>query len=440
MVRGALRGREGARVARRWLRETAGGLPATFWYLWCGTLVNRAGAFVVIFLALYLTAARGFSASYAGLVIGLFGAGGAVGVLVGGVLADRWGRRATLLTAHLSTAGCLIGLGLARDQVAIAVFAAALGASGDMARPAFQAMMVDVVAPADRLRAFSLNYWAINLGFATASMLAGLVAQLDYLLLFVVDAATTVVTALIIFTKVRETRPVTPPAAPDAARPGRTPGSVRIILRDRVFLTFVGLNAASALIFMQHISTLPIAMRQDGLTPATFGFVIALNGVLIVVGQLFVPRLVGARDRSRMLAVASVVIGVGFGLTALADSVWMYAVCVLVWTLGEMLQSPSNATLMAELAPASLRGRYQGMFSLSFAVAAFGAPVMGGYVLQRFGDTALWLGCLALGLLVAAAHLASRRARSAGLNSRLAAGPEGGSAYGTPHAAPASDT
>lgn len=401
-------------MARRWLRETAGGLPATFWYLWCGTLINRMGSFVIIFLAFYLTTARGFSASYAGLVIGLFGAGGAVGVLVGGVLADRWGRRATLLTAHLGAVGCLIGLGLSRSPLAIAGFAAALGATSDMARPAFQAMMIDVVDAADRLRAFSLNYWAINLGFAVASALAGLVAQLDYLLLFLVDAGTTAVTALIIFSKVRETAP-----APPAARPVATSGKghrdgragLVTVLRDRVFLAFVGLTAASALIFMQHISSLPIAMQRDGLTPATFGFVIALNGVLIVAGQLFVPRLLGSRDRSRMLALASVVVGVGFGLTAFADTAWMYAFSVLVWTLGEMLQSPSNATLIAELSPTSLRGRYQGVFSLSFAVAAFGAPVLGGYVLQHFGDTTLWLGCLVLGLLIAIGHLAAAPSR-----------------------------
>ena len=48
--------------------------------------------------------------------------------------------------------------------------------------------------------------------------------------------------------------------------------------------------------FLQHISMLPIAMGDDGLSPATYGSVIALNGVLIVVGQLFVPRLIRGRE------------------------------------------------------------------------------------------------------------------------------------------------
>ncbi|HWG99768.1 MAG TPA: MFS transporter, partial [Pilimelia sp.] len=210
---------------RSWWTQTTGGLPRTFWYLWAGTLVNRTGSFVLIFLAIYLTTVRGFSAAQAGLVLGLCGAGSAVGVLAGGVLADRWGRRRTLLAAHLGAAGAMLLLGLSREPVAIMASGALLGMFADGARPAFSAMMVDVVPERDRLRAFTLNYWAINLGFACASVLAGLAAQVDFLLLFAVDAATTLVTAVIVFARVPETRPARAPARHRAATgsPGAGP-------------------------------------------------------------------------------------------------------------------------------------------------------------------------------------------------------------------------
>jgi MFS family permease len=400
------------RTARGWIRDTAGGLPAAFWYLWTGTLVNRLGSFVIVFLAIYLTTARGFSAAQAGLVLGLYGAGAAAGVLLGGVLADRWGRRRTLLTAHVATAAAMLALGLVRDRYAIMGVAMLLGLAAEMARPAFSAMMVDVVPERDRLRAFTLNYWAINLGFACAAVLAGLAAEANYLLLFVVDAATTLVTAGIIFAKVRETRP----ARPARPAPGRRTSEVaapglRAVFADRVFIGIVGLNLLLALVFMQHLSTLPIAMGQDGLSPGTYGSVIALNGVLIVAGQLFMPRLVGGHNRSRVLALAAVVTGLGFGLTALADHAWLYALTVLIWTMGEMLNSPSNSTLIAELSPAELRGRYQGVFSLAWSAASFGAPIAGGFLQEHAGSTALWLSCAGVGLVVAAGHLLSGPSR-----------------------------
>ncbi|MEU6022323.1 MFS transporter [Micromonospora sp. NPDC047134] len=395
------------RAAKGWLQETTGGLPKIFWYLWTGTLINRLGSFVLVFLAIYLTQERGFSASQAGVVLGLWGAGGAVGATVGGTLSDRWGRRPTLLTAHLGGAVMMLALGFAHELWAVGLGALLLGLFAEAARPAFGAMMIDVVPERDRLRAFSLNYWAINLGFACAAVLAGFAAQAGYLLLFVINAATTLVTAVIIFIKVRETRTITVSTRASAA----PVNAFRAILNDRVYLWFVGLNLLGALVFLQHISMLPIAMADSGLSPATYGSVIALNGVLIVVGQLFIPRLIRGRSRSHVLALAAVVMGLGFGLTAFADTAWFYGLTVLIWTVGEMLNSPSNATLIAELSPSELRGRYQGAFSLSWQLAGAIAPILGGLVREQAGNAALWFGCAGIGLVMAVAHLVSGPAR-----------------------------
>ncbi len=225
---------------RGWLRQTAGGLPGTFWYLWAGTLVNRLGAFVTIFLAIYLTRERGFGQAEAGLVIGMWGVGGAVGTVAGGVLADRWGRRPTLFCAQLGAAAMLLTLGLARDYWALAAGALLTGVFSEAVRPAFGAMMIDVVPAHDRVRAFSLNYWAINLGFAFSAVFAGLAAELDFFLLFAVDAGTTLLFAAIVFLRVPETRTV-------AAGPARGGPGLGAVLRDPVYLAFLGLTLLTAL-------------------------------------------------------------------------------------------------------------------------------------------------------------------------------------------------
>jgi predicted MFS family arabinose efflux permease len=413
---------------RRWLTDTAGGLPRQFWYLWTTTLVNRIGSFVLVVLALYLTQRQGFSETYAGFVIGLWGAGAAVGTLVGGVLADRWGRKPTFVTALYAGAAMMLVLGFLRGHVAVAVSVFVLGLFSEASRPAMQALMVDIVAPGDRMRAFSLNYWVVNLGFACSALLAGLVAGIDFRLLFILDAATTVAAATFVAVAVSEPvragAPVpargSPPvrAGAPAGRAGRSRVGLAAVFGDRVFMAFVLVNLLTAIIFMQHLSTLPLAMTRDGLTASTYGSVIALNGVLIVVGQLFVARLLVRMRRATALATASIVIGVGFGLTALADTPLVYAVTVLVWTVGEMLHAPSNSALNAELAPADLRGRYQGVFSLSWSAASFLAPILGGAVLQYAGPTTLWLGCLALAVVAAAVNLLagpSRERRAAAL-------------------------
>jgi MFS family permease len=286
-----------------------GGLPRQFWFLWLGTLINRLGSFVVIFLAIYLTGERHFSQTQAGLVIGLYGVGGAIGTTVGGVLADRWGRRPTMLTAQFGAAALMLTLGFAYAYWQILAVTFALGVVTEAVRPAFSAMMVDVVPDHDRVRAYSLNYWAINLGFALSAVGAGLAAKADYLLLFVVDAGSTLVTAVISLIFLAETRPA---AAHHGSR--RQPsGGLVLALRDRTFMLYLIISLGTVIVMMQHMSTLPIAMAADGLSAATYGWVIAVNGVLIVLGQLFVPRLIEGFDRSRVLALSALIIGIGFG-------------------------------------------------------------------------------------------------------------------------------
>ncbi|MGW3602321.1 MFS transporter [Micromonospora sp. NPDC005161] len=392
---------------RHWWHDTAGGLPATFWYLWAGLLINRAGAFAMLFLSLYLTDARGASEALAGTVVGAYGAGGAAGVLLGGVLADRWGRRSTLLAAHLVTAVLMVALAFSRPLLLIAVLSALVGVVHSMPSPAFVAAIVDVVPAQRRSRAFNLQFWAFNLGMAVASVLAGVLAEASFTALFLVDAAATLTAAAVIGWKVPETlRPsATTPTAPPAERSVRSRGpGLHTALTDRTFLVFVGLTFVLAVLTLQTQTIMPLAMRADGLGPSAYGLVVALGGALIVLGQLFVPRLIDRHRKDVVLAASTALLAVGFGVLAVADELAVYLGAAVVWTVGSMLAAPPNAQINADLAPPQLRARYQSVFYLTFPAAAFVAPTLGGVSLQYLGDRH-WLIVGGLGLLAAFGHL-----------------------------------
>ncbi|MFE6741591.1 MDR family MFS transporter [Streptomyces tubercidicus] len=390
---------------RRAVVESVSGLPGQFWWLWTSTLINRLGAFVATFLALYLTVERGYSASYAGLVAALHGLGGVIASVGAGVMTDRLGRRPTMLIAQLSTAASVALLGFMTDPVAIAVVAGLVGLASNASRPAVQAMMADIVAPEDRVRAFSLNYWAINLGFAISSTAAGLIAEHGYLALFLGESTLVLACALVVFWKLPESRPAaSAPDGPDATGPAPAPVSMRTVLRDGRFMTVVGLNLLLALLFQQAYVSMPVSMGQDGFSSADFGLVIAVNGVLIVLLQIPVTRFIEHRSPALLLIGSSLLAGHGFGLTALAGSVAMYAVAVTVWTLGEIINSPTQMGLVVRLSPLHGRGRYQGMYSLSWSVAALVAPLLGGVVIDQYGADALWAGCAAVGTLAAVGY------------------------------------
>ncbi|MEV6923562.1 MFS transporter [Dactylosporangium sp. NPDC051485] len=391
---------------RNWYRATIGGLPGLYWYLWSGMLINRVGGFVALVFSLYLTSDRHLTLSIAGLVGGVYGIGGIAGVLLGGVLADRWGRRPTLLLAHFGAVVALTGLALAEPIWLIAALAALLGLMHSMPGPAFVAAIVDVTPATDRSRAFNLQFWAFNLGMAVASVLAGSLAEVSFTLLFAVDASATLVTAVLILWKIPETRPATRTATASA----KPSGGLHTALTDRAYMLFVALSLLLAILSMQTSTILPLSITADGLRPSVYGSVVAYAALLIVVGQLFVPRLIDRWRKGTALAVANVFLGLGFAAVSLADGVTGYLAAATIWTVGSMIAAPPNAAVIAELSPEALRGRYQSVFYLTFPAASFIAPAAGGASLQYLGDWH-WIICGALGLLAAAGHLLIQPAR-----------------------------
>ncbi|CAM5664760.1 MDR family MFS transporter [Streptomyces coeruleorubidus] len=394
--------------ARHAVQETVSGLPREFWWLWTSTLVNRLGAFVATFMALYLTLDRGYSATYAGLVAALHGLGGVISSLGGGVMTDRLGRRPTLLIAQASTAVSVALLGFMHHPVAIAGVAFLVGMASNASRPAVQAMMADIVRPEDRIRAFSLNYWAINLGFAVSSMAAGFIAEVSYLAGFLIEAGMTMVCAILVFLRLPESRPAetvktaaasetTGAASEKTAAASDSSVSLGTVLRDGRFMSVVGLSFLVALIFQQGAIGLPVAMGEAGFTPAEYGMAIAVNGVLIVVLQIPVTRFIEHRDSRRLLVISSLLAGYGFGLTAFAGSVGVIALTVCVWTLAEIVNTPTQTGLVVRLSPLHGRGRYQGMYTMSWSVAGLVAPLMSGFVIDRFGAEWLWGLCAVVG-------------------------------------------
>lgn len=385
-------------------RAATGGLPPLFWTLWAGMLVNRLASFVITFLAIFLVSDRGFTASQAGHVVAIYGLGLLLAGPVGGALADRIGRRHTMLLG-LTLGGCCVGvLGFLRDpaQLTFVAFLAAL--TGDTYRPAAQAAVADVVAPADRARAYGLIYWAVNLGWAISLSVAGFVAERSMLALFLADAATSLAFALIVLARVPETRP---------AHHGSTPvlHGLLHVFRDGPFMVFLGLHLVGLLVFTQFQLALPLDFAAHGVGPRAFSLIMALNGLGVVVLQpLLSPRL-QRYDGAHVLAASSLLIGLGFGLNAFGGSLVAYVAGAALYTLGEVLGFPVASAIVADLAPPHLRGRYQGAFAMAWGLAFTLSPLVGGEVLHRFGGTVMWLGCLAVGALTAALHLVAGPAR-----------------------------
>jgi len=378
------------------------GLPRAYWFLWGGTIVNRLGGFVIPFLTLYLTGPRGLPVGQAALMVSLFGAGSFAASLIGGELADRLGRRPVMLISFFVAPLAMLAVGLGEAIASIAVATLLLGFFTDLYRPAVNAAVADMVPPEDRPRAYGYLYWAINLGAAVAPILAGLMARSNYLLLFFGDALTTFLFGVIILIGVRETRPAGPQGGASPALGDR----LRAVRSEPILLAFTGLALVFGTIYMQGHVTLPVNMISNGLTPEQYGLAVAINGALIVILGIPASNAAGRWPRFGVMAASSVLLGIGFGLPALVTTFAGYALSVAIWTLGEIGGATVAPAIVSDLAPVDKRGLYQGVFGAAWGLAFLTGPVLGGWVYQNYGATALWTACLVVGGLLGAGYLA----------------------------------
>jgi MFS family permease len=273
-----------------------------------------------------------------------------------------------------------------------------------MYRPAMSAAVADVVPPADRPRAYGLVYWAVNLALSVGLVIGGLVAERSFIALFVADAGTSIAAAAIVFFRVPETRPaglVHEPALRGLLK----------VLEDRPFLSFLVLHLAALSVFVQWQLALPIDMSAHGLGPSAYAFLMALNCAGVVLLQPMISPRLARVDAGLLLALSTLLFGLGYGVNAIGGSLVVYSVGTALWTVGEVVGFPVASTMVANLSPPELRGRYQGAFSMCWGIAFTVAPLGAGEAMQRFGARTLWLICFAVALAVSFGHLVTAEPR-----------------------------
>lgn len=383
-----------ARIAA-YLRSLDPGLPRPVWTLQLGMLVNSFGNGVVLpFLVIYLHSVRGFSLGTAGLVVGVYGAVSLLGTVAAGAASDRYGARRILAAALVVQAA---GYALLPQIVApwhAFLFIAIAGLGNGAFWPTHSTVLVGHTPEERRHAAFAVNRVFLNLGVGIGGITGGVIATTSapdtFTVLFLVNATTFVAFAAVL---------ALVPAVPRAKQTERRgSGGYRIVFGDRVFMSFVALNALLVIAAMAQLeATLPVFAKESaGMTERMIGVMFAVNVVVIVLLQMPIVKLLAGRNRMRILACMSVLWG-GCWLAMLAVGQWapagvvalLVTLGIAIFALGECLHAPTQGGLIADLAKPELRGRYFAVSTSSYAVGFTLGPALGGFALES-SPAVLW--------------------------------------------------
>lgn len=366
-------------------RQTIGGFSTKYWVIVVAAFIDRLGGTMLFpFFALYITSKFNVGMTQAGILLGMFSISRFVGNLVGGALTDKFGRRTMVIFGLTASAGTSVTMGLVNEYQTLFMLVVFVGWFANIAAPAYQAMIVDLVPEEKRAEGFGILRVAANLSWVAGPMIGSIIIGYSYLYVFIADAVTSVIVAGIVYRLIPETMP-------DAAAQKAGEQSVwQTILgyfqvsRDKLFIAFIAVNVVQVLVYHQIYTTLSVYLRDvHGLAEQKYAFLMSANAFTVVLFQFLVTRVVSKYAPMVMLALGSALYMVGITAFGLVSIYPLFLAAMLVVTVGEMVIMPVSQALASRFAPEEMRGRYMAVYGVSWMIPTTVGPVAAGLILDH---------------------------------------------------------
>jgi MFS family permease len=358
----------------------------------------------------------------AGALFAIFSLTGFVGSMLGGALTDKFGRRSMVLFGLVFSALSSVSMGLVEELAAFYLLAVVVGLLSEVGGPAGQAMVADMLPEEKQAEGYGVLRVAGNLAWIIGPTIGGLLAAKSYLLLFVLDAITSLITAAIVYRLIAETKPETPDGASQDTVLGVLLG-YRLVVRDTLYMAFLLVSMLMLVVYMQMYSTLSVFLRDVHGVPARgFGLLLSLNAGTVVLLQFWVTRRIKGLAPMLMMAAGSLLYLVGFSMYGFVTFYPLFVLAMLIITTGEMIVIPVGQALVARFAPEDMRGRYMAVYGLSWTVPAALGPWAAGLIMDNYNPNWVWYaGGIICALAVVsfyALHLTARARLASGVDEK----------------------
>jgi MFS family permease len=376
--------------------------PRAFWMVVIVNFIDRLGTSLLLpFFALYMTKRFNVGMETAGALFAVWTTSSFIGSFPGGALTDRLGRKGMIILGLVATSLSHLALGLVDTLTLFFIFGFIAGIFTDIASPAYQAVVADLLPEQKRAQGYGIVRVAINVSAALGPAIGGFIATRSYLILFIIGAVISLIAAIVVFFILPETRPQAQPGAGQETTAASFGGYLRI-LRDAPFMIFTAISVMAWLAYINLTTTLGVFLRNaHGIPETGYGWLLSLNAALVVLFQFPITRRVEKRPPMALMAVGAAMLGFGFAMYGFFSTYTMFVAAMLVITLGEMIMLPVSNALVVKFAPEDMRGRYSFMYSISWGIAYAAGPFLAGLIMDNTNPNSLWYVCGILGLTAA---------------------------------------
>ena len=374
--------------------------PRAFWTYNVVVFIDLLGGFMLYpFFALYLTQKFDINMATVGILFAIFSVTGFVGSAIGGALTDRMGRKGVIIASLVLSSVSALGMGFAPSLAAFVWVTVIVGTMSSIGGPARQAIVADLLPEEKRAQGYGISRVVFNMAVIIAPPIAGLLIANSYLTLFIVDAAISLVAATVVLIALPETKPEAhPDAVPETMK--QSFSGYKEVFKNTPFILFIGVTILMTLVYMNMNSTLGVFLRDyRGIPEIGFGTLLSINALIVVALQIWVTRKLKRFKPLAMMAVGSFLYAIGFGIYGFVSGMALLITAMVIITIGEMVVTPFQESLVANFAPEKMRGRYMAVSGMTWGIAFMIGPYFAGLLLDSGNPNMLWYISGFIGLL-----------------------------------------
>lgn len=364
------------------------GLPSSIYILFIVRIINALGAFVGPFLTIFLSDKIGLDKQLIGMFIMANSISTVPGSLIGGKIADSFGRKNVLVTFQGLAALCYIPCAFLGKSIIIPYLLILSSFFNSVAQPAYGAMIADLTNTKNRSNAYSLLYLGINLGFSIGPMIAGFLYTHYIKMLFLGNSIAVFISIIIVITFIKETKPDKEEHKKVTNEFEKSENSSLIIalIKRPLLLSFAFLSMIYSFVYAQYPFCIPLQVQEifKGDSSVIYGKIMATNGLTVIIFTTIITRFAKRFSAIQNVSIAGLFYGIGFGMMYFINSYSMFIFATVIWTIGEIFHSTNSGVYIANHTPMSHRGRFNAVIPLiTGAGFAIGPALMGLYIKNR---------------------------------------------------------
>lgn len=378
------------------------GLPKDIYVLFISTVINKMGSFIVPLMTLILTEKIGFSKYEAGLFTTIAILSQAPFLVVGGSLVDRFGSKRIIVIFQSLGSLLYLACGFMKPTVTVAVLIVIASNMYALATPAFNAMVPSITPKALMKNAYSLMYLGSNLGLAIGPMIGGILFSKNYLnLLFILDAASTMISTMMVFFFVRGRAKLNVAISKNKTQDAKTDSSGSIFsffFKNPVIIAFSLIMVVYYFCYVQWNFLLPLqtveAFGKDGV--GVFSSLFSINAITVIVLTPIITSVTAKTFPLKSMFVGGILYFIAFGMFAINKYILIFVAAIIIMTVGEILVTINSNNYIAQRTPKQYLGRVNSIFFLFMGAGFATGPLVMGSVITFVSFQYAWIIIAAL--------------------------------------------